>query len=819
MDVTVEIQGNDIGSYLISVEREEKLCSAGQTWTVEVDLNYPIEIMPWNSIVIYEEGNKALTGYVCSVMDHWGGGPPGITVSGLDTWKLALDGWSTEVYETNSGDTVKGLMAKYLDEAGLSYSFNGVSDESTPDSMYIPYMPYSEIMYELASSVGAYIRVDEDGVVQIGHIVDEMGDGPAISTGTNMISIAVEENDAKARNKVIVWGPNDTGNIRSDEDWATVDHTMVYASPFVQNAGILAAAIHGQLHDLEIIKTIDMPGDSSLKVGKRCEITGPANTWSGEDYCSSVAAYWNKDRGYWMTAKFGERCAIYGRGAPPVETDGRDVIVATYDFGVWRCKDIWAGSPHWEPLNIGLSTAYPDEDIPVNGGYSCDWFIRDPYEPNSRAFLVTKYGIYETFSLEPGYENWTPVLSNHRLQSLTLTNYTLKIRSTISSRGTYFIVAGSTGNEYGGWHKQILRTDDHFQTIQGDPACDPGGDDGGQNGMIQARCNLDHEENIGISSWHRLSRNTGAGEGGLAAHHRSVDGCYITGTGSSIASTGGPYAWYAIWDSYKELHMPWRVVACSGDPWWPDPSWRKWDWAAVVVSYNDAVSWTKASALHIPYDQPYIQVAIASWWSAVKHYEYYAKIPPVFYLIPGQWEGDGAVTTAVYPVKYTITNSSIPNGDLILANIAKTPIKNLPWGGTNCHTLQGSLGTYSPDREKVYCFNGAKPSRFATSEDECGSWSEKQSVPFKTSCFSGFPYSSQKVYAARDPVRDESAPHPGYNTDEDLIYSTRDKGDTAWDDATGDLYTETRDLHLRQKPGTSNWLGTKGLVTIAPRYC
>jgi len=797
MDVTVEIQGNDVGDYLISVEREEKLCSAGQTWTVELDLNYATEIMPWNSIVIYEEGNKVLTGYVASIVDHWGGGPPGITVTGIDTWKLALDGWSTEVYEVNSGDTVKGLMARYLDEVGLSYSISDVVDQPMPDSMYIPYMPISEIIYDLASSVAAYIRVDEDGVVQIGHVFE--GDGPDIATGDNLISISVEENDAKARNKVVVWGPNDTGIIRSDEDWATVDHTMVYASPYVKSAGILAATIHAQLRNLEVVKTIDIDGDSTLKVGDKCDIAGPANTWSGEDYCTTITAYWDKKRGYQMTAKFGERCAIYGRGVPPLAADGRDIIVATYDCGVWRCKDIWDDDEVWQPLNIGLSTAYPDDDIPANGGYDCDWFIRDPFEPNSRAFLLTKYGIYETRSLEPGYENWVLIRSNKDMGrdiGSDLTYYGLRIRSTITRQGRYYIALGVEGDVLGGWSKWVAVTDDYFRTITF-----------ADHTQLIGAWDFGHQENTGISSWHRLSRFTGDGQGGFAAWHRNDDGCSVSGIESGIASSGGPAAWAGIMCGNELALTPWRVY----DPPGSEPS-AIMGWRWHTFEHNEANSWMKNGAIHIPYDQVYIPMSFNTResYSSCSGTISFAH-PNIIYYMPGKWVGNESVTTAVYPVKVTYTGG--PTAGSYLPSYSAAPITNLPWGGADCHTLQGALGTLTGNRQKVYCFNGGNPSRFATSEDECDTWTERNSVPFKTSCFSGFPYSDQKVYTGRDPTRDESAPHPGYNTDLDLIYVTWDKGDTAWVDVTKNLYTVTQALGLRDHNR-----GTAGLVTIAPRY-
>jgi len=825
MNVTLHINSNDISGHLISLERTEKLCKPGQEMVAEIDLNCPYDLNPWNSITIWEEGTKVYTGYVSSVGFTFGDSVPRITVQGLDTWKLATDGWNSEIYTTNDGDTVVSMLDKYLSAAGLTYSINNVMDLNMPNGSVIPYSPYAEIITDLASALGAFIRVDADGVVQIGMVIDELPDGPAISTGSNLATIDVATNDYKARNKVIVWGPKDVGVIRTDESWATVDHTMVIANPYISNAALLAARIHANVKNPEVIKTCGVLGDPARKVGQHCDIT--SSIFTGEDYCTTLKSRWGKSTGYAMTQIFGERCAIFG-GAPVPEADGRDVIVATYGMGVWRCKDIWADTIHWEPLNTGLDTAYPDPilDIPINGGYSCDWFIRDPFECNSRAFLLTEHGVYETTSLEPGYENWVPVLTHNRLSFDYCHPYILKIRSTIAKRGQYYLVLGGKGEEFGGWGKWLAFTNDHFRTLQFKNALEKNGFDLGldcsnskqrmtfnpHNSRMVGIINhaddiysIGHEGSTALSSWHHTQPYCGAGKGGLAAWHRNEHGCTATGRPSALVPSildheeCAPGWWSGVIEpkgkdpfpcnseTFAAMTHQLSLSSAQSVIWFqPPPPINCW-WVGYTVpsgacKYNDALSVYKQPTIHIPYDQNYGNGE-----------------PHTFYLIPGQWEGDAFTTTAVYPTRMS-------GGNLI-------PITNLPWGGDDCHFLQGSLGTYSPDRQKVYCFSAGKPSRFATSENECGSWTERASVPFKTSCFSGFPYSSSKIYTGRDPVRDATPEDEG---DTALIYVSWDRGDT-WHDVTGDLWDQTKALGLR-KDGSGNNLGARGLVTIAPRY-
>jgi hypothetical protein len=201
----------------------------------------------------------------------------------------------------------------------------------------------------------------------------------------------------------------------------------------------------------------------------------------------------------------------------------------------------------------------------------------------------------------------------------------------------------------------------------------------------------------------------------------------------------------------------------------------------------------KVPTIHVPYDQAYVLAR-----AGLHTFADCRKMPSVYYVMPGVWEGGTGGLTATYPW-----------------HSLKEGITNLPWGGTDCHFLQGALGTYTPNRNKVHCFNSGKPSRFAVSDDECDTWTEKESVPFKTACFSGFPYSSSKVYVGRDPVRDPTEP-VSITGDQALLYCSWDRGDT-WTDVTADLWTLTQAMNVR-KNLSDQWVGAAGLVTVAPRY-
>ena len=813
MNVQLIIGGVDVGDYLNSVERTEDLCMPGQQWSARLDLNCPQTIEPWSTAIIKEGGDTVLTGYVSTVSDQFNASSPFKIVTGIDTWKRATDCWNTETYITGEGDSIGGLIAYFLSMAGLSYSLGAFESPDVPVGLMISYQPVSEIVLNLASAANAFIRVNAAGVVLVGDVVNE-NPGPDIAEGDNLISIDRTLSDYRARNRVMVWSPAGLADIRSDEDWAVVDHTMVYASPYCNNPELLASRIHADLHNVEDIKQMATVGDSSRRVGQVIDVSSTLVD-STDELCTKIKSEWNKNVGHRMTVITGERCAIFGAG--PSAYDGRDVIVATYGHGVWRCKDIWAGTKHWEPLNTGLRTAYPAYSIPEDGGLECDWFIRDPFEPNTRAFLVTTWGVYETRSLEPGYENWIPVLPNSKVIDEAGLHYVLNIRSTIARRGRYYILAGITGDIFGGWGKVIGVTNDHFQTFnlnashdnRGVPALmgtmGPQPEDYPINSTIRGDLDVNgiSEDSVGISSWHHLARYTSAGRGGLAAWHRNDHGCFITGNETCLSSYHySPAIWSGtMW--YLDVTAHGSGVITPMEEICVTPLWTDSYIGEERTFYNPAPlqefscdvpdPLDKVPTIHVPYDQTYVTA-----WAGLHTFAGCRKMPSVYYVIPGIWEGGTLGLTATYPWH------SLKGG-----------ITNLPWGGTDCHFLQGSLGTYSPNRNKVYCFNAGKPSRFAISDDECDSWTEKESVPFRTSCFSGFPYSSNKIYVGRDPARDATEPEL-IEGDQALLYCSWDRGDT-WTDVTGDLWTQTQDMHIRQNL-SSQWVGAAGLVTVAPRY-
>jgi len=828
VSASIIINGTDRTSNLVRLELREEYCDPGKHFEAMFDSMFVVST--WETVAIYEGATLLFTGSTSQIE---GNRPDGsMVVRGGDDIKRLREYFVVEEY-TAMGEGVKHWIAKFAQEAGCTISFLEDYDPIPLEGMTLGRMPAWEIISELLLYARWDIWCGTDGTVLVGRRMQSGSATETIAAGDNLVSMDRSLDSEPPRNAAIVYAATGYAKAQQTFGWEIDSNdvrTMVVSSMYVKTPVEAADLAHqliaagGPTYDIKRCELDDVyPG---IEIGDVASFDNGKDD-SGEDMVTSVTSTWDGVSGERrMHVKLGERCPLVGAGGgSPV--DGRDVIVATYSHGVWRCKDIWEGTPHWEPLNTGLRTAYPDYGIPADGGLSCDWFIRDPFECNTRAFLQTKYAIYETQSLEPGYENWVPVLPYKNINPYPETNrsyYVLKLRSTIARRGRYYIVVGHEGDEFGQWDKYIMGTNDHFRTIFGRRTYNeavyvadvpmlshlyP------MSSAIFGDPDYEQQESVGMSSWHHLSRYCEAGKGGLAAWHRNDHGCFMTGTknmlqSGTVISGAGPAIWSGVmWtEPYYHEHtgeyFPADEIIVtpihSLNPM-PNPNWWriKEPYYLSSFEYNPAANWYKHPSIHIPYDQqykPYFSWPLQD--SANPDLYRTRQMPSVYYAIPGVWEGDIVFNTGSYPW-----------------HSIKGKIGNMPWGGTDCHFLQGALGTYTPNRNKVYCFNAGKPSRFAISDDECDSWTEKASVPFRTACFSGFPYSSNKVYVGRDPTRDATGAASADDTA--LLYSSWDRGDT-WTDVTGDLWTQTQDMHIRSGGFGVPYYGAHGLVTVAPRY-
>lgn len=811
MSIAITVDGENKSANLVRVELREEYCDPGQH--IEALFDQFFSVTTWKSITLTVDGTLVFTGSTSQIESARPDGT--MMVRGGDDIKRLREYFVAEDYET-AGEGVKHWVRFFAEMAGCTVTFLEDYDPIPLHGMTLSRMFAWEIVDELLLYAGWDIWCDENNVVNVGVRMRDVSPTESVTAGDNLVSLSRSRDSEPPRNRAIVYAAYGHGVASGTFGWeidASDVRTMVVASPYIQNpaeAYLLATrmvSVAGPTYDIKRCETDEI--DTGIKIGDLTTFDD-GDGESGQDYITSRIITADGNTGEYGTfLKLGERCAKVGAGGLPI--DGRDIIVATFECGVWRCYDIWAdGGPVWYPLNTGLAESNIYDEVEYGSSFKCEWFIRDPFNPNGLAYLLTNIGIFQTASLETGYENWVPTLMNWQVGpyyggSLG-PNWTIrKIRSTIAARGQYYIVVAWEYNDY----CYLGLTLDGFSTLLGGPSPPYGNfgtpqmpylyspfvDNRPYSSWLWGNCNYGHQKICDVQGWHHQGAYQGNihGQGGLAAWHRNDYGCTASGVESAHASDGGPAAWNCHKDGYAyyptTIQTPYAVTevqpfTCLGiggplDPWKPYARGMQ----TYTFTAGGSTDWVKSPSIHIPYDQPR-----ESW----------GGVPTYMFFSPGEWAGDAYGTYQAWPtLMYAQSHTKL----------------FLPWGDAYslCHRMQGSIGTYTPNRNKMQCWSWNTPSRFAVSDNMGLDWEERDSVPFWTSCFSGFPYSSQKVYCGRHPIED-----PTSDVDRSLISVSWDRGET-WVDVTGDLWTKTQALGLRFDQ-YNNPLGARGLVTIAPRY-
>lgn len=850
----VYVDGVDRSDLLIHVHRREEYCDPGKK--CELTFSDSFSVLPWQEIVLFEYDTKTFTGTVNQIEENRLDRT--MVVRGLDDIRRLREYFIAEDYET-AGEGAVYWIRKFAEEAGCTIEFIENYDRAELAGMTIGKMMAYEAIDELLLYMGWDIWCDVDNVVQVGFRQRSSRATEHAIAGLNMVGMERTLDSESPRNACRVYTAQGNAYVHQEFGWEIDSddiRTMVVASPYTTtqiDANELASRMLAAAGPTWDIKRIDLDDVyPSMEIAEICEYDNGEGD-SGKDIITTVTTDWDGNSGLRTThVVLGERCPKVGAGGANYYGDGRDIIVATYECGVWRCFDIWEDIPRWYPLNTGLEEhiLYGEDDEDLGSSFKCEWFIRDPFRHLNVAFLLTQVGIYRTDSLEPGYENWQLQILNRTCgvywgdSQDNYCWYIAKLRSTIASEGMYYVVVHNRCLK----HTYVGVTKNRFETLHGGQTypifgkepfgcytirgpgtyyVGPGYPEFYSSVLWGEECNFGYQMGTTTGSWHGgyVGYTGNDGRGGLAAWHRTDTGCSITGISSLSASNAQNHMWHAYTgedpstpvgqDPYPMIYITrsWHAMGsawgCYLDGNSPLPQPKPYPWITENTSSINVqkvgyvpLAWWQVPTIHIPYDQVYYTTTDQVGTELTQ--------PTVYWITPGRLEGTVAEITDAWP-------SLIEMGDMYEGQMRRAIL--LPWGTDPdlCPNMQGSIGTYTPNRYYVYAFSKGKPCRFGVSEDNAYTWEERESIPFETSCFSGFPRSENKVYAGRHPTKDPSTPgKPPDYTDTSLIYVSWDRG-LSWHDVTGDLWDKTRALNLRQARDGSP-LGTKGLVTIAPRY-
>jgi len=285
LQATVTIGGQSYAGYLISVQREAQIAKVSQTFTIECSLSTPYAPVPFADVVITEDGETVLTGYLDSAA--WARLPDKrLTLQGRDKFKLAEDFYITDHELAAKGETVGYWIDTLCDMVGLPYLPLSSGSSLTvgyaaSDGVPMGMMTVAEALQVICAVPGWNMLMTAAGeleLLEIGTPTD-----PEIVAATDGSYTVTDEN---TRNVAKIWGAIDGESQllyqdRVDIDLLTPDRIMLLSSQGVSSLA-LAQELTGRLLDhfgnLDEISSFRAPAVASRRVGDGIQVELLAGT-------------------------------------------------------------------------------------------------------------------------------------------------------------------------------------------------------------------------------------------------------------------------------------------------------------------------------------------------------------------------------------------------------------------------------------------------------------------------------------------------------------------------------------------------------------
>lgn len=397
MNVQVNWKGIDITSSVIQYTREQDICTGFNTLDMTVEAKTARAFAPWDTITVYENGDKMAEYNVSSAEQSVPDGT--YIVSCQDDSKRLTDYFIDKPYEVTYPSTTRYWIEKLLAEAGVSYNINTASygvpvSENTSLGMQALY----DVFLQLLQMSAWYFYFDENSVCQIGRLTSDPSPTESF-TGSQITNIGYVKNDKLLRNRVIVWGAGDTETgqwIFADTSkltpWNRPDgdyRTIVYSNPAIKTFGIayyLALLILNEFSQTIPEKSLTVDGSYST-VTPGCKVQGSTTYMTAKGKVTHITVNVGSD-GFTSTYTLDQRCPrMFGY------VDYNDfVYIGTRGSGVWRKQLL---SPTWVDYSTGITDLDIKDVSAYNGLLGCvalnegKLYIRHtslaawmPYEPD-----------------------------------------------------------------------------------------------------------------------------------------------------------------------------------------------------------------------------------------------------------------------------------------------------------------------------------------------------------------------------------------------------------------------------------------------------
>lgn len=381
MSVQLIVDGNDISSYVTSVERRQSVCNPVGEATVGLSSNLPNRINTFEDVEIYENGTKVFTGYTtCVVKARM---PVKATLTCSDVLVKAKQTWLSGEYVSN-GESVKYWVRKFLNKSKIDKKSleKGASYQVYPGFGW-SHMTAFEAILQTLQMCPFQIYANRDGRVKL----TRLDKSEPVKTIDSYISYERTRNDGWIRNRAVVMGYDD---LSADVVWPNPYlpgevRTVAVATGEIYNAALAYQIAEEMLYEFKNpwdVKVVTIPGDPDLEVGQTIHFK---DQWSGyESNCVIVSLNSLYEAETYQTElSLDERCPnFWGWDNPPPEF--MTMYCATWGRGVW--KSINSGR-NWDQTNLGDLYVY---DIEVT--------------TEDRVWAACFDGVYYTYT---GGDDWT----------------------------------------------------------------------------------------------------------------------------------------------------------------------------------------------------------------------------------------------------------------------------------------------------------------------------------------------------------------------------------------------------------------------------
>ncbi len=378
---------NDLTPYVISYDREHKICSGSATLSVIMSSDVPFTLIQGNTLILKEDGITKAEFFIETTERSDKGGT--FTVRCVDGSKWLKDYFISDAMETDINHNARYWAEQILNETGVSYTFNTTNDGIPMEAVItLGLQSAYDSLTTICQQNGWFFYFNSSGTCIIDNITFQPSNFTLTVRHTDALTIQHAKNDNRVRNRAVIWGGTDRVNnewIFTERfvktPWARNSHD--FRTVLVSNGAIgtqdianeMAKKLLDEYQFPEYVKIIEVHGFKDIDLGDGIRVKH--DFYSGIGMVTSYKVNVSGNRGAITTITLDERCPrLFAYWKPwdyvPFEFPpyvpyyfGEYVYIATDGNGVWR-KTLEGGT--WTNFSDGLGSNVYVKDLYISFG-------------------------------------------------------------------------------------------------------------------------------------------------------------------------------------------------------------------------------------------------------------------------------------------------------------------------------------------------------------------------------------------------------------------------------------------------------------------